>query len=105
MRDGGLREVLDDLHARGVQEVLVEGGGEVLAAFVAEQLFERVSVCCAPLMLGGAGAPSPLGGPGRERLSGAPRLADLRVRRRGPDVILEGIRERCLPDLLSNVAG
>ena len=30
------RAVLDDLHRRGIQSVLVEGGGEVLAAFLAD---------------------------------------------------------------------
>ncbi len=62
------RTVLDDLHRRGVQSVLVEGGGEVLGAFLAADLFDRVEVCCAPLLIGGEGAPGPLRGAGAAAL-------------------------------------
>jgi diaminohydroxyphosphoribosylaminopyrimidine deaminase/5-amino-6-(5-phosphoribosylamino)uracil reductase len=97
--------MLADLHRRGVQSVLVEGGGVLLASFVEARLFDRVAVDCAPLLIGGASAPGPLGGTGAITLAEAPRLADLVTRRRGGDVILEGLREGCLPDLLRSVAG
>ncbi len=97
--------VLEDLHGRGVQSLLVEGGGEVLAAFVEAELFDRVAVNCAPLLLGGEGAPGPVRGRGFSQLAAAPRLDRLRAHCRGKDQILEGYREGCLPDLLRNVAG
>ena len=56
--------VLADLYSRGVQSVLVEGGGEVLASFVASGCYDRVMVDCAPLLIGGKGAPGPLAGEG-----------------------------------------
>ncbi len=97
--------VLADLFDRGVSNVLVEGGGEVLAAFSASGLWDRAAVCCAPVLIGGAAAPGPLGGDGPERLADAWRLDELRVRRRGPDVILVGYRQGCLPELSRSVAG
>ncbi len=97
--------VLDDLGGRGVSGVLVEGGGEVLAAFAASGLWERAAVCCAPVLIGGAAAAGPLGGEGPQRLADAWRLDELRVRRRGPDVILVGYRQGCLPELLRSVDG
>jgi diaminohydroxyphosphoribosylaminopyrimidine deaminase / 5-amino-6-(5-phosphoribosylamino)uracil reductase len=95
--------VLADLAARGVQSVLVEGGGEALASFVASGLYDRVMVDCAPLLIGGRGAPGPLAGDGAPALAAAPRLAELAARRRGRDLILTGYRQGCLPALLASV--
>ncbi|MCP4661357.1 MAG: bifunctional diaminohydroxyphosphoribosylaminopyrimidine deaminase/5-amino-6-(5-phosphoribosylamino)uracil reductase RibD [bacterium] len=97
--------VLNDLYARGVQSVLVEGGAQVAAAFAEAGLFDRVMVDLAPLLIAGDQAPGALGGRGFSPLCNAPRLADLRVERRGGDVILKGFRDRCLPDLYANVEG
>lgn len=97
--------VLEDLFDRGISNVLVEGGGEVLAAFSGSGLWDRAAVCCAPVLIGGAAAPGPLGGEGPQRLADAWRLDELRVSRRGPDVILLGYRQGCLPELSRNVEG
>ncbi len=95
--------VLEDLFDRGVSNVLVEGGGEVLAAFSAFGLWDRAAVCCAPVLIGGAAAPGPLGGDGPEKLADAWRLDELRVSKREPDVILVGYRQGCLPELSRSV--
>lgn len=97
--------VLADLAGRGVQSVLVEGGGEVLSAFAEAGAFDRVEVACAPLLVGGRESPGPLGGAGPERLADALRLDTLEVRRRGPDVLLGAFRNGCLQDLSASVAG
>ena len=93
--------VLADLGRRGVASVLVEGGGEVLAAFVEAGLFERVEAAVAPLLVGGTAAPSPLGGLGPERLDAALRLDPPRLVRRGGDLLLSTFRS----GLLSEVRG
>jgi len=85
--------------------VLVEGGATVAAAFVEAGLFDRLAIDCAPLLIGGSAAPGPLAGRGVERLAMAPRLADMRLRRRGEDVIISGFNERCLQDLYASVGG
>ncbi|HUP43055.1 MAG TPA: dihydrofolate reductase family protein, partial [Thermoanaerobaculia bacterium] len=95
--------VLAELHGRGVRSVLVEGGARVAAAFVEAGLFDRVAIDCAPLLLGGEGAPGPVAGSGAPTLEGAPRLDRFRALRRGPDLILTGLRHGCLPDLLRSV--
>ena len=97
--------VLADLAGRGVSNVLVEGGAGILQAFASSGAWDRAAVCCAPLLIGGLAAPGPLGGAGAERLADAWRLDRLRVRRRGPDVILVGYRRGCLPALSESVAG
>lgn len=95
--------VLAHLFDRGIRSVLVEGGGEVAAAFVAEDLFDRVATVCAPILIGGHQAVGPLGGQGFERLAEAPRLDAVHVDRRGGDLLISGFRDRCLPDLYASV--
>ena len=97
------RSALDDLHRRGIQSVLVEGGGEVAQAFLAEDLCDRVEVCCAPVLIGGEKAPGPLRGEGFHVLAGAPRLESLRTGRRGPDVVISGLRGGRVGDLLGRL--
>lgn len=96
--------VLRDLHHRGVQSLLVEGGAGILGAFVADGTFDRVAVCCAPLLIGGELAPGPVGGRGFEILDQAPRLTPFTHESRGPDVVLTSFRDRCLRDLSKSVA-
>ncbi|MBV8200078.1 MAG: dihydrofolate reductase family protein [Acidobacteria bacterium] len=92
--------VLADLYERGVRSVLVEGGGEVLASFVASGLYDRVAVDCAPLLIGGRAAPGPLAGSGAASMAAAPRLDHLKVVRRGGDLVVDALRQGCLERLL-----
>ena len=55
------------LHRAGVRRLLVEGGGTLVAALLAEGLVDELRLYVAPLILGGADAPTPVGGPGIQR--------------------------------------
>ena len=77
-----------ELGSRGVMSLLVEGGATVHGAFMTAGLVDRVTVYVAPLLLGGADAPGPVGGVGVSRLSEAIRPAALHVERLGDDVKL-----------------
>ena len=52
-----LHAVLDTLYARGVRSVLIEGGGEVAAGFLRENLIDRLEWFRAPILLGSEGRP------------------------------------------------
>jgi diaminohydroxyphosphoribosylaminopyrimidine deaminase/5-amino-6-(5-phosphoribosylamino)uracil reductase len=80
--------LLAELWAREVRGVLVEGGGEVHAAFVDAGLVDRVAVFVAPLLVGGRSAPTAVGGAGRE-LKSAVRLGPLTLTPLGEDVLIE----------------
>lgn len=97
------RAVLAALFERGVGSVLVEGGGEVHASFVAAGAYDAVRIDAAPVLLGGKSAPTPFGGEGFARLDEAPRLERLEATRAGEDVILSGLRVGCLEELLRGV--
>lgn len=95
--------VLEDLGRRGVQSVLVEGGPTVAAAFVAERLFDRLAVDCAPLLIGGSDAPGPLAGDGAAGLEEALGLDGMEGERAGGDLVITAFREGCLRDLYESV--
>ena len=97
--------ILRDLFDRGIESVLIEGGGTLAAAFVEAGAHDRVAVCCAPLLIGGVGAPGPLGGEGFAPLSTAPRLRAAEITARGDDWILEAFDSSCLLALFASVAG
>jgi riboflavin-specific deaminase-like protein len=51
------RAVLDDLGARGVRRLMVEGGGRIHTAFLSQGLVDEVHLAIAPLVVGEASAP------------------------------------------------
>jgi 5-amino-6-(5-phosphoribosylamino)uracil reductase len=52
-----LREVVEDLHRRGVRRLLVEGGATVLGQFLTEGLADELHVAIAPFLVGDSAAP------------------------------------------------
>jgi diaminohydroxyphosphoribosylaminopyrimidine deaminase/5-amino-6-(5-phosphoribosylamino)uracil reductase len=88
---------LRELGARSVTSVLVEGGGEVLAAFLAAALAHRVAFFYAPLILGGRDSRRAVAGAGVGFLPAAPGLVNPRWRRVGPDLLLRGQLEYPVP--------
>lgn len=90
-RDGRVdpTALLAALWAREVRAVLVEGGGEVHAAFLDAGLVDRAAVFVAPILVGGRGATAAVGGTGRE-LKSAVRLTAVSVTRLGDDLLIEG---------------
>jgi diaminohydroxyphosphoribosylaminopyrimidine deaminase/5-amino-6-(5-phosphoribosylamino)uracil reductase len=75
------------LAARGVNHLLVEGGGGLAAALLRAGLVDRLHLFLAPLLIGGDGRPL-LGPLGVERLAQALRPRSLRTRRVGADVLI-----------------
>src|SRR5439155_1027722 len=57
-----IEALLDQLGQRGILSLLVEGGGQTHAAFLAAGLVNKVYAYIAPKMIGGTEAPGPVGG-------------------------------------------
>lgn len=87
-------DLLRGLAERGIQSVLIEGGGELLGSFFDRGLVQEVWAMLAPLIIGGAGAPSAVGGRGADRLKQALRFSTTTVRRVGEDVVIVGQRQQ-----------
>ncbi len=69
-----LPRLLSELGARDVMSLLVEGGATLHGALFAGGLVDKVVAFVAPVVIGGAGAPGPVGGEGAERIADALRL-------------------------------
>ena len=76
------------LLALDVTAVLLEAGSELTGAFVQAGLVDRVAAFVAPTLLGGAEAPTPVGGPGLA-LPSALRLTNMTARPLGTDWLFE----------------
>ena len=85
-----LRAVLEDLGARGMSRVLVEGGARVLGSFFAEGLVDRVMIFVSPRVLASGDALGPAAGPDGRTLAEALPVADLTTERVGPDLLIQG---------------
>jgi len=85
-----LEPLLEELGRRGIGTLLVEGGSQVHGSFLARGLADYVMVYVAPKLVGGAGAPGPVGGIGLQRMADAWRIGDVKVTQLGADWLLEG---------------
>ena len=85
-----LDEVLAELFARDIRQVLVEGGSELAGAFVAASLVDEVAAYIAPKLIGGGAAPSPVGGDGVAELDRALAIDWEPPQVLGADVFLGG---------------
>lgn len=81
---------LDALGALEVQSLFVEGGAELAGGLLRAGVVDRVAWFLAPMLIGGVGAPSALGGQGVRALADAPRLAAVGVERSGDDILIRG---------------
>ncbi|MEO0879616.1 MAG: bifunctional diaminohydroxyphosphoribosylaminopyrimidine deaminase/5-amino-6-(5-phosphoribosylamino)uracil reductase RibD [Pseudomonadota bacterium] len=81
--------LLEALGARGLNGVMVEGGGAVLGSFFDADLVDEVWAYVAPVIIGGD-AKAPVGGAGAQRLSNAWRLVDAQSERLGDDIVWRG---------------
>ena len=82
-----LNALLGALGQRGMTNVMVEGGGEVLGAFFDQGLADEAHVFIAPKLIGGRRAPGPLTGFGATSVADAVAFAGIAPRRVGDDLM------------------
>jgi len=83
-----LHWLLKKLGSENVTSLLVEGGGEVNAAFLAGGLAQRVAFFYAPKVLGGRDSRKGVAGNGAEKLRDIIELEDIEWRKTGPDLFM-----------------
>jgi len=93
-----LKVLMERLGARGLQSILLEGGSRLNAGALAAGIIDRIMVYVAPRIVGGDDGRGIFSGPGIEKMAGARGLTDVRVRRFGDDILVEGEVAGCLPD-------
>jgi diaminohydroxyphosphoribosylaminopyrimidine deaminase/5-amino-6-(5-phosphoribosylamino)uracil reductase len=87
-----VQALLVELGQRRMTNLLVEGGGGVLGSFLEAGAIDEVQVYLAPKLVGGTGAPSPVGGAGAARMADALPLSRAQVELIDGDVLLRGWR-------------
>ena len=90
-----LGALLEWFATQNATNVMVEGGGHLLGQFLDQQLADEVAIFIAPMLIGGkqpageSSAVTPWPG-GAAELADSPRLANVQVRRLGPDLYVQG---------------
>jgi 2,5-diamino-6-hydroxy-4-(5-phosphoribosylamino)pyrimidine 1'-reductase len=80
-----IRELLARLARRGVERLLVEGGGELNWSFLEHDLVDELYLTLAPVLLGGREAPTPIGGAGLA-MAAQRRLRLVQLEREGDEL-------------------
>jgi diaminohydroxyphosphoribosylaminopyrimidine deaminase / 5-amino-6-(5-phosphoribosylamino)uracil reductase len=82
--------LLEELSRRGMTNLLVEGGGQVLGSFLDEHQVDAVDVFIAPIIEGGNHANTSVRGKGCQVISDALRLRQLTITRSEDDLRIRG---------------
>lgn len=82
--------VMKSLGAMGIDSVMIEGGSTIAFSALQERLVDKVVNFIAPKILGGVNAPTAVGGTGISSMDDAIDLVNMRTRKIGKDLMLEG---------------
>jgi diaminohydroxyphosphoribosylaminopyrimidine deaminase/5-amino-6-(5-phosphoribosylamino)uracil reductase len=85
-----LPSLMKKLGALNITSLLIEGGSTINASALSSGIVDKVIWFYAPKIIGGKRSPGMVGGNGIETLEQAIALEDLRVRRLGEDILIEG---------------
>ncbi|KAI0524558.1 hypothetical protein KFK09_003932 [Dendrobium nobile] len=92
------RDVMEYCYSRGCLSILWECGGELAAPAISSGVIHKVYAFIAPKIIGGRGAPSPVGELGMIQMSQALDLIDVSIEAIGPDILVSGFLHP-IPDL------
>lgn len=87
-RNVNLQQALKLLSDRGVQSVLVEGGGNLNASLLQEGLVDEMLLFIAPKVIGGVAAKTPVEGSGLAQMGAAYPFEIMAVQRLGEDILI-----------------
>lgn len=82
--------LLERMATESLDSLLIEGGGEIAAAFLEAGAVDKVSFFYAPIIIGGRDAVPSIAGAGVEKVADALRLERVEVQQLGEDLYLTG---------------
>ncbi len=86
----GLKACLSQLGERGIVNLMVEGGSQINGSFLDEGLIDKLLLFLSPKIIGDKEAPGIFDGKGPATLKEAILLREIRTRRIGEDILIEG---------------
>lgn len=85
-----LSDLMKILGEKGIDSILLEGGGTLNAQALKENIVNKICCFIAPKIVGGANAKSPIEGKGAEKMMEAYNLRNLEIQKIGNDIMLTG---------------
>lgn len=85
-----LSSLMKELGSRGIMSLMIEGGSETNASALKEGIVDKVLLFISPKIIGGHDSKGSIGGKSPERLSDAIILRDIKMKRLGEDILIEG---------------
>jgi diaminohydroxyphosphoribosylaminopyrimidine deaminase/5-amino-6-(5-phosphoribosylamino)uracil reductase len=89
-----LEALLDLLGGMDMTSILVEGGPAIMGSLIGEELIDKFYIFKAPKILGGHDGMPMASGSGPQKMDAALKLNNIKVRRFGDDVLIEGEVEK-----------
>ncbi len=88
-----LESMLIELGKLQITSILIEGGPGINGSAIQSGIVDKVIMFIAPKIIGGFSAPSAIGGEGVARVDDAIKLHDIKTKRFGNDLMIEGYVE------------
>lgn len=85
-----LEDMIIKLGELNIDSILIEGGSKLNFAAINENIVDKMQVYIAPILIGGEGSKTPIGGSGIRHLSEAFRLNKMDYKTIGSDILIEG---------------
>ncbi|MEI7499530.1 MAG: bifunctional diaminohydroxyphosphoribosylaminopyrimidine deaminase/5-amino-6-(5-phosphoribosylamino)uracil reductase RibD [Bacteroidota bacterium] len=82
--------IMKSLGSMGIDSVMIEGGGTLAFSALHDGLVDKIISFIAPKILGGANAPTTVGGSGISLMENAINVSNMRTRKVGGDLMIEG---------------
>lgn len=85
-----LKKLMLKLGRLGIMNILIEGGSKLAASALKQGIIDNIKIFYAPILLGGDGIPL-TASLGIKRLKDAVHFKDVRIKRIGEDMLIEGV--------------
>jgi diaminohydroxyphosphoribosylaminopyrimidine deaminase/5-amino-6-(5-phosphoribosylamino)uracil reductase len=85
-----LKDLFKKLARLGISNILVEGGGGLIGSLFDEGLVDKILIFISPKIIGGKNASTSVMGLGISRVDKALKVKDLKLKRIGEDILIEG---------------
>ncbi|MBN2372236.1 bifunctional diaminohydroxyphosphoribosylaminopyrimidine deaminase/5-amino-6-(5-phosphoribosylamino)uracil reductase RibD [bacterium] len=92
-----LQDMIRELGKLHITSLLIEGGPGINASAMQEGIVDKVIMFISPRIIGGKNAPGAIQGDGVARLEDSVRIYDLKTKRLGGDLMIEGYVRKALP--------
>jgi len=89
-----MKDMVVKLGQLQITSLMIEGGASINGSAIQAGIVDKVIMFIAPKIIGGTAAPSTIGGDGVARVEDAIRLTNIKTKRFGNDLMIEGYVER-----------